>query len=176
MTAVWSAYAPVLVGTAAALPIAILLVLLRMRHTSVRRAVAEVGAVYGTLPWLAMTLTPDPGGARRLDLVPLRDLAQLAGAPLDVVVVQLVGNLLVFAAAGALLPLRYAWFRSLPRVLLLGAVGSTVIETLQYVLGLGRVSAVDDVLVNAAGAVLAAAVTRPWWWTENRAAEGIAVD
>jgi hypothetical protein len=32
-------------------------------------------------------------------------------------------------------------------------------------LQLDRVSSVDDVLVNAAGAVLAALASRPWWRT-----------
>jgi glycopeptide antibiotics resistance protein len=37
------------------------------------------------------------------------------------------------------------------------------VEVLQYVLDLGRVSSVDDVLVNAVGAVLAALCSRRWW-------------
>lgn len=177
MSTVWSAYWPVLVATAAALPVAVLVALLRIRRTgSVRRAVAEVGAVYGTLPWLAMTLTPDPAGRSRISLVPLRDLAQLGGAPVQVVAVQVVGNLLVFAAAGALLPIRYAWSRSLPRIFALGLAGSALIETAQYVLDLGRVSSVDDVLVNALGAVLSATLSRPWWWTDIRETEGFALD
>ena len=43
------------------------------------------------------------------------------------------------------------------------AAGSLLVETLQWALGLGRVSSVDDVLLNTLGAVLAALVTRPWW-------------
>ena len=85
------------------------------RSGPVRCAAFEVAAVYGTLPWLAMTLTPDPGAPRRIQLVPLHDLAALAGAPAQTVAVQLIGNLLVFAAAGFFLPLRYPALRSLPR-------------------------------------------------------------
>jgi glycopeptide antibiotics resistance protein len=43
------------------------------------------------------------------------------------------------------------------------AAGSLLVETLQWALDLGRVSSVDDVLLNTLGAVLAALVTRPWW-------------
>lgn len=141
-------------GAAAAAPVT--------RH-SLWYAVCEVAAVYGTLPWLAMTLTPDPGAPRRIQPVPLHDLAALAGAPAQTVAVQLIGNVLVFAAAGFFLPLRFAWLRSLPRVVLLAALGSALIETVQYVAELGRVSSVDDVLVNAVGAGLFALASRPLW-------------
>ncbi|BCJ38837.1 hypothetical protein Athai_63400 [Actinocatenispora thailandica] len=193
MTAVWSRYHLILIGFTLALPLAVLAVLLRARALAAgagpipsrsgpipsrsaptpsragltRRscwyAVCEVAAVYGTLPWLAMTFTPDPGAPRRIQLVPLHDLAALAGAPAQTVGVQLVGNLLVFAAAGFFLPVRFARLRSLPRVLLLGALGSVLIETTQYLAELGRVSSVDDVLVNAVGAGLFALLSRPLW-------------
>jgi len=55
-------------------------------------------------------------------------------------------------------------FRLRPaQVLLIGALGSTAIETLQWVLDLGRFSSVDDVLVNAVGAYAAAWLAYPWW-------------
>ncbi|MEV8515819.1 VanZ family protein [Dactylosporangium sp. NPDC051484] len=44
----------------------------------------------------------------------------------------------------------------------LAALGSAVLETLHYVLDLGRVTAVDDVLINGAGAGLAAVLARRW--------------
>ncbi|WP_269458445.1 VanZ family protein [Micromonospora coriariae] len=47
----------------------------------------------------------------------------------------------------------------------LGAGCSALVETAQYVLRLDRVSSVDDVLVNAAGAVLAGLASRHWWRT-----------
>ncbi|MBB4938212.1 glycopeptide antibiotics resistance protein [Streptosporangium album] len=43
------------------------------------------------------------------------------------------------------------------------ATASLGVELLQYALRLGRVSSVDDVLINTAGAVLAALITRRWW-------------
>ncbi|MCF4123280.1 VanZ family protein [Antribacter sp. KLBMP9083] len=38
-----------------------------------------------------------------------------------------------------------------------------LVEVLQYALDLGRVSSVDDVLLNTAGALLAAACSYRWW-------------
>src|SRR5204862_807567 len=73
------------------------------------------------------------------------------------------GNLLVFAALGFFAPMRSAALASLPRILALGAGCSALIETAQYVFRLDRVSSVDDVLVNATGAVLAALASRRWW-------------
>jgi glycopeptide antibiotics resistance protein len=76
---------------------------------------------------------------------------------------QIVGNLLVFAALGFFAPVRFAALASVPRILALAASCSVLVETAQYVLRLDRVSSVDDVLVNAAGAGLAALVSRRWW-------------
>jgi glycopeptide antibiotics resistance protein len=51
--------------------------------------------------------------------------------------------------------------------LALAAGCSVLIETAQYVLQLDRVSSVDDVLLNAVGAVPAALASRPWWRTKT---------
>jgi glycopeptide antibiotics resistance protein len=45
----------------------------------------------------------------------------------------------------------------------LAAAGSILVELSQYVLRLERVSSVDDVLLNTAGAGLAALASRQWW-------------
>jgi hypothetical protein len=126
-----------------------------------RMSLAEVGMVYGTVPFVWMTLMPGPGAGivpGRVSLVPLRDL--LTMGPLGVG-----GNLLIFAALGFFAPLRFAALASVPRILALGAGCSVLVETAQYVLRLDRVSSVDDVLVNTAGAVLAALASRHWWRT-----------
>ncbi|MEH1124620.1 VanZ family protein [Micromonospora sp. CPCC 206061] len=126
------------------------------------RSVAEVGAVAGTLPWIWMILTPGDG-PRRVHLVPLRDLAaQLAGDP-GTAVVQVGGNLLVFAALGFFAPIRVAALAGPLRLAALGAAGSVVVEVTQYAIDLGRVSSVDDVLLNAVGAMLAGLASRRWW-------------
>ncbi len=76
---------------------------------------------------------------------------------------QVIGNLLVFAALGFLAPQRFSSLASVPRILTLAAAGSILIEVSQYVLRLDRVSSVDDVLLNTAGAGLAAPASRHWW-------------
>ncbi|GAA2796180.1 VanZ family protein [Crossiella cryophila] len=124
-----------------------------------RRSVAEVFLVYGTLPFVVLTLTPGsqaglvPG---RTSLVPLQDLLEMDTG-------QIIGNLLVFSALGFCAPMRFFAMGSLRRVLAVAAGSSLMIEILQYVLWLDRVSSVDDVLLNATGAVLAALISRRWW-------------
>ncbi|MEU7172190.1 VanZ family protein [Micromonospora tulbaghiae] len=157
--------------TVAALPAAALVVWLLARRRggtrpAWRRSLAEVGIVYGTVPWVWMIMLPGDGAGvvpGRVSLVPLRDLLTvLTGGPLTVTV-QIVGNLLVFAALGFLAPLRFATLASVPRILALAAGCSAVVEVAQYVLRLDRVSSVDDVLLNTAGAGLAALASRRWW-------------
>ena len=106
-------------------------------------------------------LPGDEAGAV-VSLVPLRDLSTMATE-------QVVGNLLVFAALGFFAPLRFAALASVPRILALAAGCSVLVETAQYVLPMDRVSSVDDVLLNAAGAGLAALASRRWWRTSATA-------
>jgi VanZ like family len=124
-----------------------------------RRSLAEVGIVYGTVPFVWMTMLPGSRAGEvpgRVSLVPLLDLLEMGWA-------QVVGNLLVFAALGFFAPLRIAALASVPRILALAASCSVLVEVAQYVLRLDRVSSVDDVLLNAAGAALAALASRRWW-------------
>ncbi|MEO6088744.1 MAG: VanZ family protein, partial [Umezawaea sp.] len=126
-----------------------------------RKSLAEVGMVYGTVPMVWMTMSPGEGAGivpGRVSLVPLRDLVTMG--PLGIFV-----NLLILAALGFFAPIRFAALASVPRVLALGACCSALIETAQYVFQLDRVSSVDDVLLNAAGAALAALASRRWWRT-----------
>ena len=102
---------------------------------------------------------PGPGAGvvpGRVSLVPLRDLITMGPIGIG-------GNLLVLASLGFFAPIRFAALASLPRILALGAGCSILIETAQYAFQLDRVSSVDDVLVNASGAVLAAFASRRWW-------------
>ncbi len=161
--------------TVAVLPVAALVVWVLARRRKAagatrawawRRSSAEVGIVYGTVPWVWMILLPgDRAGAvhGRVSLVPLRDLFTILASDPVTATVQIVGNLLVFAALGFFAPLRFAVLASVPRVLALAAGCSVLVETAQYVLRLDRVSSVDDVLLNAAGAGLAALASRRWW-------------
>ncbi|QXE37172.1 VanZ family protein [Streptomyces sp. GMY02] len=158
--------------TLVTLPLAALVVwaLARRRRaagvtTAWRMSLAEVGMVHGTVPFVWMTMMPGSGAGTapaRVSLVPLRDLVVMGAG-------GIVGNLLIFAALGFFAPMRFAALASVPRILALGAGCSALIETAQYVLRLDRVSSVDDVLVNAAGAVLAALASRRWWRTTAEA-------
>jgi glycopeptide antibiotics resistance protein len=159
----------VVLMTVVALPLAALVVWALARRrlaagvpSAWRMSLAEVGMVYGTVPFVWIALMPGSGAGvvpGRLSLVPLRDLFTMG--PLGIV-----GNLLVFAALGFFAPMRFAALASVPRVLALAAGCSVLIETAQYVLQLDRVSSVDDVLLNAVGAVAAALASRPWWRTK----------
>ncbi len=133
-----------------------------------RKSLAEVGIVYWTTPLVWMILLPGshagtiPG---RVSLVPLQDLPTMS-------TLQVVGNLLVFAALGLLAPLRFAALASVSRILALAAGCSILLEIAQYVLRLDRVSSVDDVLLNTAGAGLAALASRHWWHATARTSAG----
>ena len=128
-----------------------------------RATIAEVGAVVGTVPWVWMILTP-ASGAGGLQTVPFRDLiAVLQG---DDSLEQVVGNLLVFAALGFFLPIRFRMRGAGPvlvTVALVAAAGSVLVEALQLLLPLGRVASIDDVLLNTVGAVLGALLSMRWW-------------
>jgi hypothetical protein len=163
-------WVPVVIISVVAIPAAVaaarLLARARMRAGTPaarawRTAVAEVGMVAGTLPWLWMILTPLPD-ARRLHLAPLVDLWNQLQHP-AAVFFQVVGNLLVFSAFGFLAPVR--WRIDALRVVAVAAAASTTVEALQWLLDLGRVTSVDDVLVNATGAGLASLASRRWWAT-----------
>jgi hypothetical protein len=157
---------PFLVVSAALLPLVVVGVILvargRMRAGGSRReawvrTIAEFGVVAGTLPWLAMILTPMPR-VSGVNLVPFVDLSQMLHAPPLTAFYQIGGNLLVFVAFGFFAPWR--WRLNAGHVLVFATLGSVVVETLQYVLNLGRYSSIDDVLLNAGGAFLAAVFSR----------------
>ncbi|MER7504705.1 VanZ family protein [Nonomuraea pusilla] len=169
MARTWELWGNVIIAGCLALPPAALAIVLlarrraRARHPApLRTALADVGIVVGTAPWIWMILTPSNGG-EGVNLVPFRDLADVLAAPWQSVLVQVGGNLLVFAPLGALLPVRTRRFASAARVAAAAAAGSVLVEVLQHVLRLGRFSSVDDVLINTAGAVIASLVTRRWW-------------
>ncbi|MBC9716946.1 VanZ family protein [Streptomyces sp. TRM66268-LWL] len=153
----------VVILTVAALPVAALVAwaLARRRRLAGaarawRRSLAEVGIVYGTVPPVWLILLPGDEDGAVVHLVPLQDLLTMDTA-------QIIGNLMVFAALGFLAPLRFAALASIRRMVALGAGGSVLVETAQYVLQLDRVSSVDDILLNTAGAGLAALASRRWW-------------
>ncbi|MFI1990575.1 VanZ family protein [Actinoplanes sp. NPDC020271] len=156
----------VVLMTLVGLPIALLgaWVLARVRRTPLdttawRLSLAEVGMVYGTVPMVWLTMMPGPAAGLvdgRVSLIPLQDLVTMG-------TLGIAGNLVLFAALGFFAPIRFAALASAPRILALGAACSTVVEVAQYAFRLDRVSSVDDVLVNATGALLAGLASHHWW-------------
>jgi hypothetical protein len=132
----------------------------RPRREAWLYSLAEVGAVVGSVPLLFLGLTSREG-ANALQLVPFVDLADLAGAGPRRIVEQLAGNLFVFAAAGFFLPVRFKI--GLGAVAAGALLAAVTLEALQFSLLTGRVVSVDDALMNAGGAVLAALASRRWW-------------
>jgi glycopeptide antibiotics resistance protein len=157
---VWDRWSVVILATLLAVPLLVLLIRIRARQLPARLAAAEILAIALTLPWLWMILTPlpQPGAVHP---VPFQEVPGYLAASPGELIVQLGGNLAVFAAFGALAPVR--WRLRPWQVAAVAAVGSSTVESLQYLLGLGRVASVDDVLLNTAGAVLASLVTHRWW-------------
>ena len=115
--------------------------------------------IVGTAPWIWMILTP-LAAPREVYLIPFLDLAHQFRQGAGFVIAQVGGNLFVFAAFAAGAVLR--WGLRVRTVAALAAAGSVTVELLQYALNLGRVTSIDDVLVNTAGAALAAAAARRW--------------
>lgn len=165
MAETWRLWGPMVLAALVALPVAALGVMVVARWR-IRTGTppgwawtatgAEFGMVIGTLPWIWMILTPRPTPSG-IELVPVRGLVAVCTAGPSDAVTQIGGNLLVFAAFGALAPIR--WPLRLPAVAACAAAGSAVVEVLQHLLDLGRVSSVDDVALNTLGAVLAALTT-----------------
>jgi hypothetical protein len=127
-----------------------------------RRSLADVGLVHGTVPCVWMVLMPGEHAGEvtgRVSLVPFADLASMPA-------LGIAGNMLVFASVGFFAPLRFAALASVPRIVAFAAGCSALLEIAQFVLRLDRVSSVDDVLLNAAGAGIAALASRYWWRTK----------
>ncbi|MGM7645991.1 VanZ family protein [Nocardia sp. JW2] len=164
MGRVWEAWGPVLVAWGigvTAIPLIVALLLWWRARAGIERPIAllrsltEVGIVAGTLPWVWMILTPT-GGTRTVSVVPLRDLAATLRELSFDTVVQIGANTAMFVPLGFLLPLRFPRFAGTWRMLVVGAALSATLELAQYVLNIGRVSSVDDVLMNAVGAAIGA--------------------
>jgi hypothetical protein len=109
---------------------------------------------------------PGPGGSRVVRPVTGRQAAlgrdEDGAASASDRLSQHLDNLLVFAVLGLLAPLRFAALASALRILALAADCSVLVEAAQYVLRLDRLSSVGDVLLNTAGAGLAAPTSRRW--------------
>ena len=171
MTAAWRLHAPLVVIGLVVLPAAALALLaLLRRRVGTRRAVAAAVLVVAGTPFPVMMFMPQDA-PRSIDLTPLNDVPSWFDDSWLTAAEQLGGNLLALAALGACLPVLVPALAWLPRIALPAAALATGIEIAQWVFDIGRVSSVDDVLVNTLGATLAALASRPWWSTRKRGTE-----
>jgi glycopeptide antibiotics resistance protein len=121
------------------------------KTTLVRRAALillgcwVVLALHGTLAGLR----PPDMPRSYFNLVPFRSFSSVRPRTLS----EIAGNVALFVPLGMLLPfLSRRW--SLPRVVILAVVLSTLFEVSQYVLNRGRLADIDDVMLNVLGAAL----------------------
>lgn len=137
-----------------------LICLLRKRRLRVKRlaglaylaALVQITVLRGGVDW-AQVLTATRDAPR---LLPLRTTLEELRAGAWPLIYHVVGNLIWFVPLGILLRKRSA-----PVVLLSGAGLSICIELMQYLLMTG-VTDVDDVLLNALGALLGWGLARLW--------------
>lgn len=176
--------APLMIG---AVILALVVCAYRARKGNSHARVAAIGAfVVYVAGVLAMTVFPlhfgrpafsmaaDPLWRDSVNLVPFRTItlylrsllldAQLSRPQLAAIArANLLGNLALLAPVGLLAPAVWPHVRRWWRVAMLGVVAATSIEALQFarrfVLGMaGRSIDIDDVLLNAVGALLGYAV------------------
>jgi glycopeptide antibiotics resistance protein len=131
------------------------------QETRTRTRLLDAAILVGTVPMVALVMYPHREGSRKLFLVPFEDLVGQFRVGLGYAALQIGGNLLVFAAFGFFGPIR--WRLRLVGVTVIAAMASAVLEALQYLTQSNRVTSVDDVLVNAAGAALFALASHRYW-------------
>jgi len=145
-------------GAGVAVVVGVILAALRigLRKEPVGSALAHSAAealiLASVVGILFVALRPNVVVDASLSLVPLSGLtaAQRSGSGLDLALVNLLGNLVVFIPLGVGLAWRSAAWSIW--VLLGGMVALSLgVEAAQYLLGVGRASDVDDVLMNSIG-------------------------
>ena len=116
----------------------------------------------------ALTLSADSPSTALRDFFELssRLVDRLTGGRVDLSLseAEALANVVLFVPIGLLMR------PSVPRaplsgLLLVAALGSLAIEVVQFTLLTDRIPSLIDVLLNAAGAVLAGLASRPWWRT-----------
>ncbi|MFG2005359.1 VanZ family protein [Spirillospora sp. NPDC048911] len=121
-------------------------------------AVVIALGVLGLFSYVAFKLTLTPihdNGQAGGNTDPGRSLRFYLDQPAKDALIQLGGNLMLLAPLGILLPVVSTRLRGPVRLFLIGGVVSLMIETTQGLLVQGRAFDVDDVILNAAGVVLA---------------------
>lgn len=125
-------------------------------------AAIDVGLVTAaTFVVCLVTMPIDRTEGTTLHLLPGTDVLD-AAAPSGSIW-QIAGNLVLLTPLGALIPFRFPAYRSLLRVSLGALLISTIIELFQYMINVGRVTSIDDVMLNTISAAGGALLTRQWW-------------
>ena len=122
-----------------------------------RMLVLNAALVCVVLGVLLITLSPRPEAfASRTDLIPFHPLWSALTGEVDATLVAATfgANVVLFIPLGILLPLRWPALDSGVLVTLVSGLLAGVIESLQYVMDLGRVTQVDDVIFNAMGGLI----------------------
>ena len=141
------------------------LVLFRRRQVSRGRAerllpgplVLNVALACALLGVALITLSARPYGSDgRLDLIPFHPLWTALTGQIDAsrVVATFGANIVLFVPLGFLLPLRWPRLDGWPSIVFATAFISALIETAQYLMNIGRVAQLDDVIFNALGGLL----------------------
>lgn len=95
-------------------------------------------------------------GELRVNLTPFHKLTEIQTAlqynNVNYVLIEVIGNIAMFAVIGFLLPLLWSEFASLKNIVLISFTISAVIETTQ--LFLPRATDVDDLIMNTVGGVI----------------------
>jgi hypothetical protein len=133
------------------------------RGHPVRDALAEAMMIAGTAPWVPplFAINPNPLAPRLVYLIPFVDLTEQIVKGPRYLAIELGGNLAVLLVLGFFMPIRYRV--GLLAVAAVACAASTLVEVSQYVLDLHRTTSIDDVIINTAGAVLGALLSRRWW-------------
>ena len=97
---------------------------------------------------------------RHVNWIPFVEMKWLLYRPL-VAVLNLAGNVVMFAPLGFLVPILFARYRSLGKTTALGLLVSVGIEFLQYWTG-AREADIDDVMLNTLGAAIGYGLYHIW--------------
>jgi VanZ family protein len=120
---------------------------------------ADVAIASSVAAIFAITLIPT-GAPDDVDLFPFADIVEALEPPVDTsVLLGAASNILLFLPFGAALALRGL---SSGKTALSGLVLSAAIELSQLLFISGRTASVDDLLLNALGAVLGHVLASPW--------------
>ncbi|MFJ4343310.1 VanZ family protein [Streptomyces sp. NPDC088915] len=130
------------------------------------RAIFGVLATFALAPFLLVTLMRGAGVGSSISLIPFKEFwAAFSNSDVafsDVTFFNFVGNMLLLVPFGAALSFLWPSPRRTLKVALTASVISLAVEAAQYALSLGRVSSIDDVLLNTIGATMGALLVRRW--------------